>query len=194
MKKWLEGPEFLTKSCTKWPTNTLSNLTLPKEFILAKEQTVCSALESRFTGELNSIDRLINCCSNLYKLKHLTAWILKYKFFLQNHSSFDCNLKILKQITVEDLQNAEIELIKYTQRQHFPYLFTKMSSYRRPLFMQKFNPIFLDGVAQVSGRLTQLDIDVNMKHPIIMPQCSHLTELVKKQHHDKLGYTGTSHT
>ena len=60
MKKWLEGPEFLTKPCTEWPTNMLSNLTLPEEFISAKKQTVYFALESRFTGELNSIDRLIN--------------------------------------------------------------------------------------------------------------------------------------
>ena len=57
MKKWLEGPEFLTKPRTEWPTNTLSNLTPPEQFISAKEQTICSALESRFTGELNSIDK-----------------------------------------------------------------------------------------------------------------------------------------
>ena len=53
MKKWLDGPEFLTKPHTEWPTNTLSNLIPPEEFISAKEQTVCSALESCFTGELN---------------------------------------------------------------------------------------------------------------------------------------------
>ena len=194
VKRWLKGPEFLTKPRTEWPTNKLSNLTPPEEFISAKEQTICSALESRFTGELNSIDKLINRCSNLYKLKRLTAWILKYKFFLQNRNSFDCKLKILKQITVENLQNAEIELVKYTQRQHFPYLFTKTSSHRWPLFMRKINPIFLDGVARVGGKLAQLDIDVDIKHPIIMPQGSHLTELVIRQHHDKLGHAGTSHT
>ena len=60
--------------------------------------------------------------------------------------------------------------------------------------MRKINPIFLDGVAQVGGRLAQLDIDVDMKHPIIMPQRSHLTKLVIRQHHDKLGHAGTSHT
>ena len=60
--------------------------------------------------------------------------------------------------------------------------------------MQKINPIFLDGVARVGGRLAQLDIDVDMKHPIIMPQPSHLTELIIRQHHDKLGHAGTSHT
>ena len=113
---------------------------------------------------------------------------------MQNRSSFDCNLKILKQITVEDLQNAEIELVKYTQRQHFHYLFTKTSLHRWPLFIQKINFIFLDGVAQVGGRLAQLDIDVDMKHPIIMPQRSHLTELIIRQHHDKLGHAGTNHT
>ena len=56
LKKWVERSEFLTKPRTEWPTNTLSNLTPPEEFISAKEQTICSALESRFTGELNSID------------------------------------------------------------------------------------------------------------------------------------------
>ena len=33
------------------------------------------------------------------------------------------------------------------------------------LFMRKINPIFLDGVARVGGRLAQLDIDVDIKHP-----------------------------
>ena len=141
MKKWFEGPKYFTKPYTEWPTNTLSNLTPPEELISAKEQSVCSALESRFTGELNSIDRLINHCSNLYKLKRLTAWTLKYKLFLQNPSSFDCNLKILKQITIEDLQNAEIKLVKFTQRQHFPYLFTKTSSH---LSSHDLYPFFLD--------------------------------------------------
>ena len=60
--------------------------------------------------------------------------------------------------------------------------------------MQKINPIFLEGVARIGGRLAQLDIDVDMKHPIIMPQCSHLTELVIRQHHDKFGHAGSSHT
>ena len=36
-KKWLEGPELLTKPRTEWPTNTLSNLTPPEEFISAKK-------------------------------------------------------------------------------------------------------------------------------------------------------------
>ena len=60
--------------------------------------------------------------------------------------------------------------------------------------MRKISPICLDGVARVGGRLAQLDIDVDMKHPIIMPQRSHLTELVIRQHHDKLGHAGTNHT
>ena len=53
MKKWLDGPEFLTKPRTECPTNTLLNLTLSEEFISAKEQAVCSALKSGFTDKLN---------------------------------------------------------------------------------------------------------------------------------------------
>ena len=60
--------------------------------------------------------------------------------------------------------------------------------------MRKINPTCLDGVARVGGRIAQLDIDVDMKHPVIMPQRSHLTELVITQHQNKIGHAGTSHT
>ena len=60
--------------------------------------------------------------------------------------------------------------------------------------MRKINPIYLDGIARAGGRLAQLHIDVDIKHPIIMPQRSHLTEVVIRQHHDKLGHACTGHT
>ena len=60
--------------------------------------------------------------------------------------------------------------------------------------MQKITLICLDEVARVDARLAQLDIDVDLGHLKIMPQRSHLTELVVRHHHDKLGDVGTNHT
>ena len=102
-----------------------------------------------------------------------------------------CNSKTLKQITVNDSQNAEIIFAKEAA---FSNRLRKHLYIDDLLFMQKINPICLDGVAWVGGRLAQLDIDVDMKHPIIMSKCSHLTELVIRQYHNKLGHVGTSHT
>ena len=52
MKKWLEGPRFLTKPRTEWPTNTLSNLTLTKEGLVTLMTEVEGILNSRLLVSL----------------------------------------------------------------------------------------------------------------------------------------------
>ena len=47
MKKWLEGPEFLTKPRTEWPTNTLSNLTPTEKGLTTLMTKVEGILNSR---------------------------------------------------------------------------------------------------------------------------------------------------
>ena len=47
MKKWLEGPEFLTKPRTEWPTNMLSNLTPTEEGLVTSMTEVEGILNSR---------------------------------------------------------------------------------------------------------------------------------------------------
>ena len=60
--------------------------------------------------------------------------------------------------------------------------------------MQKLRPFYLDGVLRAEGRLENTDVDVDVKHPIILPKTSHFTELVIRQYHTAVGHSGTSHT
>ena len=47
MKKWIEGPEFLIKPRTEWPTYTLSNLTLTEEGLVTLMTEMEGILNSR---------------------------------------------------------------------------------------------------------------------------------------------------
>jgi len=93
---------------------------------------------------------------------------------------------------VEELYTAEKALIMHTQHEHFSNCFASNKSLPRSL--QKLQPTVVDGILRVGGRLKQAQFDLDLKHPIILPQCSHLTELIIRQHHEKVGHSGASHT
>ena len=54
MKKWLEGPEFLTKPRTEWPINTLSNLTPTEEGLVTLMPEVKGILKFQAFGPINA--------------------------------------------------------------------------------------------------------------------------------------------
>ena len=134
----------------------------------------------------------------MYKLKRKTAWLWRFITFLQQQrfgNPLNCN----EPLSVQELQIAEQMLIKHLQRQHFPYCFTSSNQEQEPIkslpqHLQKLQPVVIDGVLRVGGRLTQAPFELDVKHPIILPQTSHFTELVIRQHHAEVGHSGSSHT
>ena len=70
----------------------------------------------------------------------------------------------------------------------------KVSTKSLPRYLQKLCPNIIDGVARVGGRLSRALVDFEMKHPVILPQHSHFTELLIRQHHKEIGHSGASHT
>ena len=74
--------------------------------------------------------------------------------------------------TVDELNAAERALIRHVQRQHFPFL-TDLKSRNK-------------------AKKTVDEFDV--KHPIILPQKCHFSQLVIRQYHLEMGHSGTSHT
>ena len=138
-------------------------------------------------------ERLINRCSNIYKLKRMMAWILRYVSVMR--SRWEGKLFLAEtSLSVNELQRAETELSKYVQRNHFSHLLSNNSKQKLPRFMQKLDPVSVDDVIRVGGRIDKALADVDVKHPIILPQHSHFTELIIRQKHSKVGRAGTSHT
>ena len=60
--------------------------------------------------------------------------------------------------------------------------------------MNKLNPFLDDGVLRVGGRLSKASICYNAKHPVILPNNHHLSDLMIVQHHHQVGHSGMGHT
>ena len=47
-----------------------------------------------------------------------------------------------------------------------------------------------DGIIRVGGHIRRADTPVDLKHPVIIPQKGHLTELLIQHHHLKVNLMG----
>ena len=75
----------------------------------------------------------------------------------------------------------------------FEFRDDKESTKSLPRYLQKLCPNIIDGVVRVSGRLSRVLVDFDLKHPTILPQHSHFTELLIRQHHKEIAHSGASH-
>jgi hypothetical protein len=64
------------------------------------------------------------------------------------------------------------------------------TGYLSPL--RNLNPIFVDGVLRVGGRLQRASICYNASHPVILPQKHPVTQLIINHYHQMEGHVGSS--
>ena len=56
--------------------------------------------------------------------------------------------------------------------------------------LSKLNPILHDGILRVGGRLEKSTMSFNAKHPMILPQHHHVTDLIIQHYHRQDGHMG----
>ena len=104
-------------------------------------------------------------------------------------------------LSANELHYAELELIKYVQSQHFTSLL-KICCSKNPVLsgnkctrpMKKLRPVVVAGILRVGGRLERAPVQYGNKHPIILSNNSHLTDLFIHKQHLEVGHSGVGHT
>jgi len=195
---WQNGPSFLNLEPNKWPSvldkKSPDSMNCYTRFDLKRPAVV--GLVSSDNGEFE-VDRLINYFSSYYRLKLACAWMLRYKRFLQNRLN---SVKLEKsRITVTELHDAENALIKYVQHNYFQeypaILKGKEIKISSKSDLYKLNPILVQEILRVGGRLNKACIAFEVAHPIILPEHCHLTELIISDCHERLaGHLGVGST
>ncbi|XP_064648766.1 uncharacterized protein LOC135500976 [Lineus longissimus] len=189
--RWKHGPEFLKKPETDWPNQP----------IIDKHQTegieVKPEVKVYVTGEIpdqghQAISRIINHYSCLYRLKKGMAWLLRLKKVLrqkvrnkgnpvQGPSTSPCG-----GLTVNELWEAEQEVLKFVQRKAFDDVQSKTGKLR------KLNPVlYVNGVLRVGGRLGNSNLPDQTKHQIILPKKGHVVDLIVQYFHNLTGHSGS---
>ena len=69
---------------------------------------------------------------------------------------------------MQEMQLAEMNLIKYIQRQRFPEIsdFKSGKILKKGSSLYKLDPILVDNILRVGGRLTNADLAFDLKHDL----------------------------
>lgn len=141
--------------------------------------------------------------SSLYKLLTSVGWWLRFK----NHLRRQSGQVNSGNLTVNEIVTATREIVKLVQKQAFPKELAVLLriSHRTPSLtsvsrrnkfgfvgyvnpLRKLNPVIIDGVTCVGGRLEGAAIELCAKHPVILPSKHHVTDLIIRDCHKREGH------
>ena len=147
----------------------------------------------------NKFGDLLRRYSDWTKLKKSVAWLKRYKQYLLRHvERFADRTVATGYITVQELRDAEMDLVKYVQKMAFPDEVIKCAqgskeSVSSSSALRKLSPWMEEGVLRVGGRLNNAPIPYSRKHPIILPSKHVITDLVIREIHVLEGHCGQDH-
>ncbi|KAK3729480.1 hypothetical protein QZH41_019941, partial [Actinostola sp. cb2023] len=211
-KRWLHAPPFLWGSEEDWPKRPASMGDVQEDDPEVKKSAKSFATKAQ-EEENATIDDILKRFSSWDKLKKTVAWLIRYKANLREarrkrQLRQSMTYGEIQPIRVEELKNAETEILKFVQNQSFPSEMTALSvksqnekdvteNRRVKNMVGRTSPLrqldpFLsdDGLLRVGGRLGRAPISDEAKHQVILPKQHHVVELIGRHHHQASGHSG----
>ncbi|XP_049336637.1 uncharacterized protein LOC125802479 [Astyanax mexicanus] len=176
---WLTGPKFL------WEREIVAPKLVPQLLLGDPEVKVTQALQTNVTEEKNFTNRL----------KQFSKWhtALNVIARIQHLAK---GAKAAEPLNVEDRRKASLALVKLAQNDAFEDEMQILSHDKLPKSHQLYqlNPIILDGVLRVGGRLKNASLPLDLKHPVILPKDGEVTRLIVDYCHEKTQHQGRGQT
>ena len=144
-----------------------------------------------------AVDHLFSSFSSWNKLKITVEWLLRYRHNLLRHRTERAKHKSIEPLSVEEMQEAELQILKYLQRNHYIDELQELR-YGEPLKRNnKFANLdpFLDvnGVIRVGGRLALAPIAFDSKQQILVPRACAVASLLISHFHCVSGHAGRNY-
>lgn len=220
-QSWIQGPSFLQKPEHLWPDGP-HQLEIEEDDIEVRKSVTVNLIQAAVnTDAVNKLINYYSSWYKLKKSvawllvlrETLIQMSKRRKELLIKNSHFQSDQdrqQAIKQqmqayrttvgkgsVTVEDLKKAEKEIIRFCQNQRFQ---DEISSLKRgnpnlkrssPLY--KLDPVLQDGLLTVGGRLSKSSLPAETMHPTIIPKDSHVTTLILRDIHEKIGHCGRNY-
>ena len=184
---WFTGPEFLCKDEEFWPDKEIQELSADDDEI--RRRSVLVGLGVVVDVKVIDATRF----STWLRLKRVVAWMLR---FLSN-CRLDQDDRESECLSVGEIEDAEHIVVKDIQASSFSQEIATLSSGQTLPDSKALASLcpFVDneGVLRVGGRLGNLDISYDMKHPPILERTHHSTKLLIEWTHRRNGHVGTEH-
>lgn len=178
---WWNGPSWLVLNETEWP-NYETNSILPDAQLESRKINPITALLS--VAQNHVVDVLFERFNSFRKIKRIIAYILKMRKTHRESS------------LVDRLRVAELVCVKYVQERSFKLEMLKLQS-NQPIdsnskILQLAPFLDDDGILRVGGRLKNANLNVDQKHPIILPKIHKLSKIVTHDAHIEHLHAGPS--
>ena len=188
---WLTGPQILWNQELPECDDIIDIECLKDDPEVKKVQTF-SVFESevRTSSILDRLERF----SDWNKAKRAIANCLRFKKLLMNCLDKEKSSGNYCIPTVEDLQKAEIAIIRMVQETHFKKDIDKLErnvTVGTESALHRLDPVIDDnGLIRVGGRLRQSVDSYEITHPVILPRKSHVTQLLIRYCHGIVQHQG----
>ena len=220
--RWLEGPAFLWKGEKNWPNLALDTLVDANDPEVRRQVTINAI---KVDNNPSPARQLIGYFSDWRRLKTTVAWFLRLKAILLKQSRLKRQLEAVKAdnlkttghpsatqvttpkakvtsgsciLTVDELSEAEMAIIRYCQQLRFSEEIAALTSCKATVSRQssiyRLDPVLNDGLLRVGGRLSKGAMPEEVKHPLILSKDQNVSSLILKHVHQNLGHSGRSHT
>ena len=191
IKFWINGPDFLLQHSEHWPEEP------DKKTPIAIDE--CEIKQVHFTTTENEsyMSALLHSTNDYHKLIRRLAWIIRYRNFIIMNYSRKQHAVNTSYLTVNELNTAEIEFIKFVQREVY-YTDIKKLELGKEVNLDsrlcKLKPVLKNGIIRVGGRLKNSELNYELKYPIILPGTHEFTKKLIYQYHINNAHTGLSTT
>ena len=208
--RWLAGPDFLWQGKEFWPK-------LPQDLcdMSYEDPEVRREVGVHFTvsGKVNdAIERFMMRYSLWNDLKKGVAWLLRYKSWLlarvrKKNIEGKHATSSTGPITRDEMREAELCIVQFIQRRHFKKEIEELtnselvneSKRARKGYVKKssaicsLDPVLVNGVLRVGGRLKYAPMEDSAKFPIILPKDHHVVDIITRHYHHISGHSGREH-
>ncbi|XP_041765140.1 uncharacterized protein LOC121589934 [Anopheles merus] len=183
---WMHGPDWLMNDSSCRPSKSYGQQHFTDDELERKGNVV-------LTAQVVEPDPLLLRYSSFRTLVHVTAYCMRFCHIARGKEQRETI-----NLSVDEIQNAKIVLVKMVQRQVFP---DELRQLRKKQKLAGGSPLKLlhpfidkDGVIRVGGRLGHADLPFCVKHPIVIPGYHPFTQLLLRQQHEKVMHGGITST
>ena len=188
--RWETGPEFLWE---EEMDEVIEECEIPAGDEEVKKEVVVNVVRV----EEHPISRIVKYYSSWRKVKRVVAWMLKIKKRLMiKKKEVGMN-----KVTVDDMKQAEEEIIKYVQSQTYTDEIKELKKnevVKKSSHVSSLMPMMNEkGIVCVGGRLRNMKGDDQWRqpsmHPMLLPPDHDVTKLIVKEYHE-IAHQGTEWT
>ncbi|XP_063394006.1 uncharacterized protein LOC134679092 [Cydia fagiglandana] len=182
---WWKGPSWLVLDKSDWPKSTLS---VDVDVLHEERKVTVLTVSLQETWTYN----LMNKFSALRTVQHVLAYCLRFVHNVRNQKT--PNNLLDGPLTPLEIKQALMFLVRSVQQHHFASEIEKVKnnlSNFLPKAFKKLSP-FLDdaGLLRVGGRLSRASLEVDVKHPLLLPRDDRLTSLLIDEYHKRFMHPG----